>query len=102
MRRYGKASIRLFQSHDILCFAEIGSISLFVEASDNEAAAHSPCVLTRYEDEREWCIYALDWNIAVDDGHTEGCIVNVNELFQHLMVEGELMYIVDTVRECSH
>ena len=40
-------------------------------------------------------------NEAINARHTERSIFHINELFEHLMIEGKLMYVIDTVREES-
>ena len=39
---------------------------------------------------------------AVDDGDAEGRVLHIHELFEHLVIEGELVHVVDAVREETH
>ena len=74
-------------------------MAIFVQTSDDEPPAHAPCVFSR--DQYEACarINRLNRDKAIDAGHAERGVLHLDELFEHLMIEGELVDVVDTVWE---
>ena len=77
-------------------------MAFFIEAANDETASHSSGVLTRDQNERERRIDALNRDISIDAGHSEWSILNINKLFQHLVIECKLVNIVDTVWKDAH
>ena len=67
--------------------------------SSHEPPAHSARVLSRNQYKARACIDRFDRNEAVDARHAEGSVLHLNKFFEHLMIEGELMDVVDAVRE---
>ena len=83
--------------NNVLSLAEIGSMALSVKATRNEPSTHATSVLPRDQHEAGGSIHCLDRDEAVDDWHSEWGVLDVDELLQHLVIEGELGHVVDAV-----
>jgi len=96
----------LLQNVHVLRLDEVRCVTIPVEASCDKAATHTATILTRNQNETQVSPLAdslcRDRAETVDDGHSEGCILDVFELSQQVVVECELGHVVDTVWEEIH
>lgn len=99
MTRNRKAAISLLLGDDVLCFAEVGGVALAIEPPHHKSSAHSSRVLARNENEARARVDRLNRHEAVDAGHAKRSILHINKLFQHLVVERKLVYVIDAVGE---
>ena len=83
----------------MLSLAEVRRVAFLVQPADHKPSAHSARVLPRNQYKARACIDRFDRNEAVDARYAEGSVLHLNEFFEHLMIEGELMDVVDAVWE---
>ena len=92
-----KRPTRFLVHQHVLRLAEIGRVAIPVQAAYDEAAAHPAGVFARNQNKTCGGVHRLDRDEAVNHWHSEGRVLYRDELLQHLVVEGELMHVVDTI-----
>ena len=97
--RNRKAAICLLLRNYVLCLAEICSMAIFIQSANHKSPAHTARILPRNQYKARACINRLNRDKAIDARHAERSVLYLNELFEHLVIEGELMHVVDAVWE---
>ena len=92
-------AIGLLVCDDVLSLAEIGCVTVTIQTTNDESSAHATCILPGDEDEGSCGVDALDRDEAVNDRNAERRVLHIHKLFEHLVIEGEFVHVVDAVGE---
>ena len=95
VRCYNKGAICFPECQDVFRFDEVSCVAFAVQTSHNKAPTHSTSIFPWYQYEGCRSVNRLNLHETINYWHSERRVLNLNEFFEHLVIEGELVDVVN-------